>query len=813
MPEQSQTPQRKLGFSQLGDFPSTTPAGPPPSSAASFTPAGEPSYLGSSMFQGMTSQQPQSFGGGFSSRNPTTNLFGRTDKSNAPLGRSILGSQRQPSRLNKQHNFADSVAEEEFEDDAEGEDDLDLPPGGMFRNSFAPGTYGNNPLDDVIEQAMDQELEHEEEGEEDDEHYDEDEEKAEEEADPDYESDEVEHIQDDMSVEQSEEGSVDADMFLNMRHDDRLFGKPVIGEESDLMMLNTPAATKRVRKEAEDLFRRSTVHHSTMSRKTGLEFVSIAKGLYTQQDVARITEPSRLLLDNENLLSRLYSEGVGTEEDEEKLRSSLAKTTQRLIWLWGDFVDNLPRPEGEALASIGPEPRAEPLEKAAYIAEVMLRMHHTLPVDEEDGERTPPLPHILLDWLQRSHNLYPDQVRVVREHRPSPACHSLFWQTVRNALLRGQVREACILLKTAGWENVRRGAQSTYSGEALEHVRRFTSAACEILEQCPASNEDWDIWNSNWTLFRIQARGFRDRMSLFAEGTDEQFRNSLDEHSPQPQTLSTMARKASSQLPWDIYEQLQAVYGILLGNQEAIMDTAQDWCEATVGMFAWWDDGSPQYNNILKPSHSRSLLGASTPRLANSEEYFERLASALHQTTHSDLVPNTMNSVEVALASAFEGNVEAVIGFLRVWSLPLASAVSEIASLGRWLPPPKFTKAFQFDGLDMEDLALLNITKPSVDDLQGIKDSTLEVYARRLAGIEELSSCMDGWEMAIQVLGRMDVTEKSEETVGELLKDILRTLDEKSSTTVDKMWTILNDLGMVNFAEETAEVCETGAAE
>ena len=87
-----------------------------------------------------------------------------------------------------------------------------------------------------------------------------------------------------------------------------------------------------------------------------------------------------------------------------------------------------------------------------------------------------------------------------------------------------------------------------------------------------------------------------------------------------------------------------------------------------------------------------------------------------------------------------------------------------------------------------------------------MKDDTLEKYARKLAGIEYLSPQREGWEMAIQVLGRMDLPERSEEIVGELLKDILETLDEHSSATVDKMWRILNDLGMINYAEETAEV-------
>ena len=168
--------------------------------------------------------------------------------------------------------------------------------------------------------------------------------------------------------------------------------------------------------------------------------------------------------------------------------------------------------------------------------------------------------------------------------------------------------------------------------------------------------------------------------------------------------------------------------------------------------------------------------------------------------------PNTINPVEVAIASAFEGNVNAVIGCLRMWSLPIATSVAEIASLGQWLPVTQTSKPLPLDTLDMDDLALLGVLPPSTDDIEGIKDTTMVLYARELAGIEHLSSQRDGWEIAIQVLGRMDQTQKSEETVGELLRDLLATLDEHSSETVDKMWRILNDLGMMTFAEETAEV-------
>lgn len=776
-------------FSQFDDNPpSMTPVGQP-SSAASFTPAGAPSeaYLASSVF-GYGETKPLNFGSQLQGNSRGRNSYERNDSSNAPLGRSIRARGRQPSGLSRGFSVNDYDEEPEMEDeeDAEGEEELPVLRGSTFGlggASFKP----TRQIEDDGEEDMSYDAEAEMER---------------------LIEDEMDAEADEQESEESAQGDSEVgDMFLNMRHDDRPYGRPIIGDESDLMMLNTPAATDKVRKEAEHIFKRSTAQLGGSLQSRGLQFATIAKDIYTQHDPARITEPSNLILKTEELVCRLYDEGVGTQEDEEKLDNSLADVTYRLVRLWNDYVEELPPPEGEDLATIGPDENAEPFEKAVYVAHLMLRMHHTKFDSHSNEETTSPLPEILFDWMHNSHNLYPNQVREISCYKPSPACHSLYWQTLRNALLRGDVNGAKQLLQNAGWENVRRGPRGeyVYTGKALENVRRFAEATCEMLEQCPAIKGDWDIFNSSWTLFHVQARGSLDRLTLFAEGRDGGLVDAMnDGYLQETESMSTMARKASSQIPWDIYENLQTVYGIVLGNQEAILETAQDWCEATVGLFGWLDDGEQRHRN---PRTSQPYsFGASFGQSTGSDDYFERLISVLHLVVNSGLVPNTMNPVEVALASAFEGNVNAVIGCLRTWSLPVSCAVAEIASLGKWLPPTEITKPMALDILDMDDLALLGVSQPTADDTEGIKDATLVLYARELAGIEHLSPQRDGWEMAIQVLGRMDVPAKSEETVGELLRDLLATLNENSSTTVDKMWKILNDLGMVNFAEETAEV-------
>jgi hypothetical protein len=114
----------------------------------------------------------------------------------------------------------------------------------------------------------------------------------------------------------------------------------------------------------------------------------------------------------------------------------------------------------------------------------------------------------------------------------------------------------------------------------------------------------------------------------------------------------------------------------------------------------------------------------------------------------------------------------------------------------------------------MEELEVLGMKQSTgPDDEDGIKDSTLINYARGLRDRKDVTGLTprgrvsrDGWEMAVQVVGRMDSHERSEQMVQELLESVLGTVNEDSRATVDKMWRLLNDLGMINFAEDTAEV-------
>ncbi|CAI4215263.1 unnamed protein product [Parascedosporium putredinis] len=644
------------------------------------------------MMRGLTGSKPatsnfSSGGSGSTGRN----LFAR--KGNSPLTRTGRGtSQRGPSGLS-QSIRAESI-------------DNESPPkksAGTFRLAF-----------DEFDDSEDEDTDHDPDGEEEDgeedgdgeeeEDYDEEEEgeEEEEEEEEEYEEEdvrlpfgrsghgaldaEVERYinreirgEDESEEEASEDGEEEAeaedddDPFLTMHDEphDTIEGSDM---EDDLMVLTTPAADERARREAENIFRASSMRKSALGPKVNLQFDATSREHYRTTGPAIINETPDLILDTEDIVSRLYDEGIGAKDDAEKLDNSLGVAAIGLTQIWNDYAHDLPHSEQEHAAEIGPPPSADPFKR----------------------------PH------------------------SSPIC--------------------------------------------------------------------------DWTLFRVKARASLDQLQRFAEGKDHQQFGSNELE--QGNSLVGLARKAESQVPWEVYEQLTSIYDIVIGDATAILETAQDWCEATVGLCGWWDEekDKPKKRRL---GQSLNLLGST--QLIALEDYFERMARAVHTAVESDFHFDPRNGVAVAVASAFECNFAAVIGILRTWSLPIACATAEVAALGQWLPKAQPKPLLPMDTLDDDDLEVLGVPQQGPDEVEGIKDTTIVQYARELAGIDRISSEREGWEVAIQVLGRMDSVEKSEETVGELLHDLLETLQPDSSVTVDKMWRILSDLGMVSFAEETAE--------
>ncbi|KAK3988334.1 hypothetical protein QBC44DRAFT_243799 [Cladorrhinum sp. PSN332] len=617
------------------------------------------------------------------------------------------------------------------------------------------------------------------------------------------------------------------DMWLDAGNDKPARHQAAVGDESDLLMFTTPAVTERVRREAEDIFR-ATARQSVGpggadARRKELRFAALAKDVYTQMGTAPVTESPQVILETEALIEKVYDEGVGEEEDDEKMDDTLAAVAGKVTKLWRDYINVLPQPHEEHAAEIGPGPHATAFEKANYLANLALQIHHTRYDEADGGARAEPLPETLFRWLNEHHDMYGNQVEEILRHRPSPACHSLFWQAVFLSLLRGNIADAVTLLRNAGWGHIRRGQRGEYAyiGKALDSVELAVEETLQVLEMCPGYDNNWEIWSSDWTMFRVRAQGSLEHLRRFAEGKDSNFGESTFSASVastrSPRSMAGLARRAESQVPWEIYENLNIVFDIILGQQGAIMETAQDWLEATVGLFGWWNEGQPNRpeGGLLGVSQSLSrsvALVLASNSAVDDDSYLDRLARAFHAAVESDFHFNSQNPVEVGMACVFEDNVKAVIGLLRGWSLPIAAAVAEIASLGKWLPPHQPSGIFGFEDLDMDDLEVLGVDPGAPDEVDGIKDSTLVQYAQALAENDELSTVRDksgakrdGWELAIHVFGRMDSAQRSEEMMKELVQHLIDNLHVDSNAMVDRLWVLLNELGMIPYAEDTAE--------
>ncbi len=200
-------------------------------------------------------------------------------------------------------------------------------------------------------------------------------------------------------------------------------------------MLNTPAA-HRVEKEAEEIFRASAMQ--SRARKEEPKFAGLAKDIYGQIGFAAVEEHPELILSTEAFIESLYDDGVGTAEDADKLDDTLANVAGELATLWKSYADSLRGPTRSIWQRLAHRLTRRHSRRRTYLANLALQIRHTR-YDSDDGpSRIEPLPETLFRWLNDYHDLYPTQIREVLSYRPSPACHSLFWQTLFISVLRGK---------------------------------------------------------------------------------------------------------------------------------------------------------------------------------------------------------------------------------------------------------------------------------------------------------------------------------------------------------------------------------------
>ncbi|KAI5209465.1 hypothetical protein E4T39_00758 [Aureobasidium subglaciale] len=567
--------------------------------------------------------------------------------------------------------------------------------------------------------------------------------------------------------------------------------------------------------------RQSTGLRIDKDRQTAIP--GIAKKLATKPS-PKLSEPDDMILRSDALMAQLY-QGMHLAQNTDS-HLQLDRTAQQLGQLWQKHAQ-LKSLSG----AIGPK-SLDNLDKANYLVQLALRLHH--PFSTSPDTHTPyqrsnayfnlvmssdhptSIPRALLDWLITYHNPFPDDLTDVLRYRPTPVAHDRFWDMVYACTLRGDLVNAINLLETADWSQAESALEDGYdepgyTGNHLHAVRDVVGRCVDLLSTCPALTEnDWDVKGSDWAIFRHRVRRELQDLQQFAEADSRD----KDPYSAAPfgrtsMSFSTASRRAESKVPWLIYESLKTLYGQLLGKRDEIMVATQDWLEAVIFLTAWWDgedddvmsDDLAASRRSMRQSQSIRQVDVS-PLFAYKKQLLLAFAATTDKPDEEEFYLNTLNPVHVGLGCICEDDIQGLVGILKTWSLPIASAVVELASAAGWMPN---SATNIIDAFDQDDLMVLNHGLPSQPDLIK-RDDVLVQYASVLAKKDSFKNAtgkpvQEGWDLACRVLGRLDSFETAKSKISEVLDHI--SLD--STTRVDKVLAVLNEIGLPDQVREVAE--------
>lgn len=572
------------------------------------------------------------------------------------------------------------------------------------------------------------------------------------------------------------------------------------------------------------------------------EMPSIARVLCRAARPARLREPDALVLRSEEIMTRL---DPIVQQNPAAADTLLADHATQISRLWRQHSDATTTEGGMGPASDGA------LSKATYLSSFLLQLYnpHALRPSQATSSRSTALaklsqsnsrllPRALLDWMDVYHSPFPNEFDTIHLHQPSPADHDRFWDTIYYNLARGKFNQAIRLLSDAGWQNAATAQDDYpnlqargYAGRQLGNIDIVIDDCVRILRACPAlRDDDWDIKGGAWAAFRQQVRQTISNLDAFAgEGDDAGMEDDIEEDETmdniftrsarmsQGLGLSTASRRAESKIPFTIHENLKLVYALLLGGSDEILDTSQDWLEASVYLTVWWD-GEDDESAMASMRQSGRGLSTQKPREVDVSPLFayrKRLGYAFALASEEDdavFKVNTLDPVQVGLACAMESGVENVIAILRIWSLPVASVVTEIAALGGWLPQarPRSGKGLFEQGFSSEDLMVLSHGpgqqhQPQPGEIE--RDGLLSEYADVLAAKtvfkdDETARLREGWELAVSVLSRLSDQPGSQLKIGELIARIELTEEAR----VDKVLAVCAELDLLQQARGIAEV-------
>ncbi|KAL4814592.1 hypothetical protein BDW67DRAFT_165703 [Aspergillus spinulosporus] len=586
-----------------------------------------------------------------------------------------------------------------------------------------------------------------------------------------------------------------------------------------------PGSAKRPKLD-EKWANQSPLRNAKLSPKKNSTIPAIVRNFASRARKATVNEPFDFIIRTEDEISRMYEETRQAQYNDEYLQETIGKVCADLSTVWYN--------ESESKASgtvIGPGDNAANSTKAGFLGALLLQLHHPPAATKSTGfpnafglaapryafagrSATAPIPKVLLGWLNTNKPLS-EEITALKQVEPDPTASPNFWEIVIAAVLRGQLSEASQILRSADFNYARSALedglpQAGYRGVQLQNIQRCINKALQILEACPGvHNDNWDVRDAEWSLYRKRVHTAITDLEEFAEGeeqpapvpatgnTFQAINFGLGSNPFQGPSFTESARMAESRVPWTVYQNLRSVYRIILGDPAAIMNYAESWVEATIGLTVWWDGEDDE-----EASPRAFVRRGQSP---SNDPYLRRLSLAFKHATSTEKDEkgfryNSLSGIEVGLAAVFEGDVAGVIELLQTWSLCVAAAVAEIASVGGWLETKSNAKP---PGLSDSDLMVLSYNQN--DTPTGVsRDDVLSAYATGLferPSIRNEHEGREGWELALEVLSRLDDSQKMQKSVSELLDKL--PLD--TAEQMDKVVLLCSELGLNKEGRRVSE--------
>ena len=799
---------------------STTPAGVPPSSTGSFTPAGLPPSSvfqtsqagGKSLFESVPRLGENSPQGSSTRFSTSPGKKGRSPKKSprrepnyfSPLANE--STQLPNLQVSPQRSLGQLSGDDSYDEDEDGD--------------YEPDSYEEDSEDG----------------------YDDDEDASVE----GYKEDAVPG--EDMDMDRREEilgthsvGSTDHSLWFPKSYDG-------VAEPEDLKNYSPPRGMKRSIQGAPKYQTTLYKPGAEVAKKTSSAIFSIVRDISRQLGASKLEELDDLILDTETYVSRTYPEEIKEQDTEDLIEAALLIVPDALCKLWQNCCNQTKRScmmEQEYVIGIGPGDEDHSFHKAAYVADLLLKLYHPPSVTGKqsfatsrssrppfdsllpfDSPREEAYPKVLLDWLERNHNPYENALARLKSHQPNPTAHASFWDILFAAALRGKIRDIISILDLADFSYARTAREDNHSGDGYDQrqiakIVKVVHQLVEVLQSCPGvRDDDWFVYGNDWVLFRRRVQNALGDLASFAEGgkrthgvVSSDFDASDLGLTRTSAEFSRSARRASSKVPWMIYQNVKAFYGLLLGGTAELLSSSQDWLEATIALAVWWDGDDDEgftadkmarsRHTFTRPSIQTSRLVDTNPRVA----YRKRIAAAFERVTNESiddaLQIDSTNFVEVAIASVFEGDTEGTLGVLQAWSMPIAAAVVEIASQGGWYESPPGV-AIKGQGFNESDLMVLSYGQI---EHAANKDGILSKYADLLFSKGQLKhsnskEAKEGWELSLEILGRLDDTALANKKIGDALSQLPVDSDERA----DKLIDLCRAFGLEKDACSVAEV-------